>query len=974
MKEEQFELLKTKIKGEILQDELSKITYATDASVYREKPLAVIIPEEKNDIVEIINFAKEHKIPVIPRGAGTSLAGQVVGKGIIVDFSKNFKRIIEVNENEKWVRIEPGVVLDELNNYLEKFGLFFGPETSTSNRCVLGGMLGNNSCGAHSIIYGSTRDHTISIEAVLSDGSIVLFEPITKQEFKKKCEGDSLENRIYKNVYDILSNEENKSRIIENFPDAELKRRNNGYALDLLIHNEVFNTKSSEKFNFCKLLAGSEGTLAFVTEIKLNLVELPPKDKVLVCAHFNTLKEAFNANLIALKFEPGAVEFIDNNILECTANNREQQKNRFFVKGSPKAILIIEFARNNEAEIDKITEKLIGELKEANFGYHFPVIKGTDINKVWTLRKAGLGLLSNIKGDKKSVTVIEDTAVNVKVLPDYLDEFEKILIKYNLSCVYHAHIGSGELHLRPQLNLKDANDLKIFRSIAYDIASLVKKYKGSLSGEHGDGRLRGEFIPFMIGDENYNLLKQVKHTWDPNNIFNPGKIIDTPQMNTHLRYITNTKMPKIKTVFDFSQFGGLLEAAEQCNGSADCRKSSEIGGTMCPSYQATRNENNTTRARANTLREILTYSESKNVFNNPELYKVMDLCLSCKACKSECPSSVDVAKLKAEFLQHYYQANGIPLRTRMIANITRINKLAVKLPSFYNFFLAGSAFTPLFMNLFGFSAKRKMPALNSKTFSKALKKYRENLLPEKVISTVYLFNDEFTNYNNSDIGLKTVQLLNKLGYKVIIPKHIESGRTYLSKGLIKKARKIALKNINYLKDIIGEESPLIGIEPSTILTFRDEYPDLTYGTDKENANRIASNTFMVDEFIAKEIDKGNIVKEQFTNKKADIKLHGHCQQKAIASTIPTLKILSFPENYQATEIPSGCCGMAGSFGFEKEHYELSMKIGELVLFPEVRKSENSIIAAPGTSCRHQIFDGTSRKALHPVEILYDALV
>ncbi|HSH50239.1 MAG TPA: FAD-linked oxidase C-terminal domain-containing protein, partial [Bacteroidales bacterium] len=602
--------------------------------------------------------------------------------------------------------------------------------------------------------------------------------------------------------------------------------------------------------------------------------------------------------------------------------------------------------------------------------------KKKDTQKVWALRKAGLGVLSNMEGDAKPVSVIEDTAVNVEVLPDYMADFQKILEKYKLECVYHAHIGSGELHLRPILNLKDTKDVEMFRTIGLEIAHLVKKYKGSLSGEHGDGRVRGEFIPIIIGKKNYALLQELKSVWDPNHIFNPGKIVNVPSMISDLRYHPGRKEPEIKTIFDFSAVGGIVRATEKCNGSGDCRKTELSGGTMCPSYMATRNETDVTRARANILREFLTHSPKKNPFDHPEIKEVMDLCLSCKACKSECPSNVDVAKLKAEFLQHYYDAHGIPLRSRLIAYITEINRLASFWPALYNFFMGNRNLSSIILRMIGFAPRRSMPLLANQTLKKWMKSYVQSLKPDtNYKSKVFLFNDEFTNYNDTDIGIKTVQLLSRLGYEVVIPKHIDSGRTYLSKGLLRKAKNIAIQNINYLKNTITGDTPLLGIEPSAILTFRDEYPDLVGSALKETAINLAKNALMVDEFLKIEIGKGNITKEQFTREKKHIKLHGHCQQKAVASTEATLFLLSFPENYTAEEIPSGCCGMAGSFGFEKEHYEVSMKIGEMILFPAVRSAgKETLIAAPGTSCRHQIKDGTGRKALHPLEILYGALI
>ncbi|MBN2681987.1 MAG: FAD-binding protein [Bacteroidales bacterium] len=966
----QIEELAEIIDGELHTDEITKLIYSTDASAYREKPIGVVRPKNENDLEKIIVFAGKNKIPLIPRTAGTSLAGQVVGSGLIVDVSKYLTKIIELNTKEKWVRVQPGVVLDELNIFLQPHNLFFGPETSTSNRCMIAGMVGNNSCGAHSLIYGSTRDHTLEIKAFLSDGSSATFGKISNEEFYEKCNNDNLEGKIYRNIRDILENAENRAEIEREFPEKTIKRRNTGYAIDLLAESQPFNTKG-ENFNFCKLLAGSEGTLAFTSEIKLNLVPLPPKEKALVCIHTASLEEALKANLIALKYNPGSIELMDDKILELTKDNIEQNKNRFFVQGKPAAILIVEFAGNTREEIVEKASKMELEMKNIGYGYHFPVLFGSDIKKVWNLRKAGLGLLSNMPGDEKPVPVIEDTAINPEKLPEYIAEFQILLEKHKLNCVYYAHIATGELHLRPVLNLKNPQHVELFHTIALEVAFLVKKYKGSLSGEHGDGRLRGEFIPLMIGEKNYSLLKEIKKTWDPYNIFNPNKITDTPKMNSNLRFTPGQKTRRLDTIFDFSSTQGILRAAEKCNGSGDCRKSEIIGGTMCPSYQASKEEKQTTRARANILREYLTNSNKENPFDHKEIYEIMDLCLSCKACKSECPSSVDVAKLKAEFLQHYYDRRGIPFRTRVIAYLPRINRVTSLFPGITNFFMSNKFFGKIIKSALGFSLKRNLPKLYKTTLYRYTRNLKQNAGTNGL---VYLFNDEFTNFNDTLIGIKTISLLNKLGYEVIIPQHKESGRTFISKGLLRTAKKIANENVRLLQDLISSEKPLIGIEPSALYCFRDEYPELVDRYLVEGASRIAKNTFLIDEFLANEIEKGKISKAIFTDRIQKIKLHGHCQQKAIASTEPMKKILSFPENYEVVEIQSGCCGMAGSFGFEKEHYKLSMQIGELVLLPEVRNTpDDVIIVAPGTSCRHQIKEGTNRDALHPVEVLYDAL-
>ena len=969
MKQHLQKLSKT-LQGDLFFDTTMRTLYATDASSYRELPLAVAIPKTKQDLIQLIHFALEHNTSLIPRTAGTSLAGQVVGSGIIVDVSKYFNKIIELNTNEGWVRVEPGVIRDELNLFLKPHHLFFGPETSTANRAMMGGMVGNNSCGSNSVVYRSTREHLIEVTALLSDGTETVFKSISTDDFHAKCELGNLEGNIYKSIRSLLSNYDNQVEIRKEFPKKSVERRNTGYAIDLLVEMDPF-TAGGDDFNFCSLIAGSEGTLAFITEIKLNVVTAPPKETGLLCVHFNSIDESLHANLIGLKYKPSASELIDHYILECTKENKEQSKNRFFVQGDPGAILVIEFVKETREEILALTNAVEADMRAAGLGYHFPVLFGADTKKIWTLRKAGLGLLSNLPGDEKAVPVIEDTAVDVNDLPNYIRDFNEILKKHDLHAVHYAHAGSGEIHLRPIINLKTKEGNQLFRTIAEEVATLVKKYDGSLSGEHGDGRLRGEFIKQMVGEKNYALLKQVKATWDPNNIFNPNKIVDTPSMNSMLRYEPGQITPAFETIFRFHK-QDILQHAEQCNGSGDCRKTHLSGGTMCPSYMATRNEKDTTRARANILREFLTHSSKDNRYDHKEIYDVMSLCLSCKACKSECPSNVDMAKLKAEFLQHYYDANGVPFRSKLIANFTATAKLGSIAPSIYNFIMGNAVTGAAIKALSGFAIKRSMPTLSKQTLkSWYLKNY---IAPATPIKKIYVFCDEFTNYNDAEIGVKAIRLLTALNYEVIIPKHEESGRTWLSKGLVRKAKLIANKNIELLGGLVSDAQPIIGLEPSAILTFRDEYPDLAIDENLEAATNLAKNSFFIDEFLAREMEAGNITQEQFTNESKSILLHGHCQQKAVGNLADSVKVLSFPANYKVETIPSGCCGMAGSFGYEKEHYEVSMNIGELVLFPKVRAGmDTCTIAAPGTSCRHQIKDGTGAYALHTVEVLFEAL-
>ncbi len=972
-----FDQLVPRLQGKVETGSVIRKLYATDASEYQEFPLAVAFPESESDIAEIIRFASDRGIGLIPRTAGTSLAGQVVGNGIVVDAGRHLNRILSLDAAAGRVRVQPGVVRNELNHFLQPHGILFGPETSTANRAMIGGMVGNNSCGSNSLVYGSTREHLVSCRGFLSDGSEALFKALTREEFEAKCRGPehSLEARIYRTCRDLLAQDENRELIRRHFPKASIPRRNTGYALDLLMDAEVFDPSSDKPFNLCKLIAGSEGTLFFGVEFELNCNPLPPPRSGLLCAHFKDVDQALRAVLLALPHLPHAVELIDRHILEATKRNREQMKNRFFVDGDPGAILVVDIRAAQEETVEGTLEQIIKAMREDGLGYHFPVLRGEDQNRVWDLRRAGQGLMSNVQGDAKPREVCEDTAVDVRDLPAYIAEFDTLMRdKYHIECVYYAHAGSGELHTRPLFNLKTEEGLRMFRGVAEDIAGLVRKYNGSLSGEHGDGRLRGEFIPLMVGPECYSMMRRIKDTFDPRHLFNPGKIIDTPPMDTFLRQGPGHPTPEYATFLDFSDTLGVLRAAEQCNGSGDCRKGALAGGTMCPSYMATRAEEHTTRARANILRQALTHPrDALNPFNNDEIKEVMDLCLSCKACKSECPSNVDIAKLKAEFLQHYYDANGIPLRTRLIAGFSLTSRLASFAPWAWNRVFGNESTRRVLNWVVGFHPERSIPRLHNTTLTKWYRNHSKNKTPNYG-RKIYLFADEFTEYNDVTIGKKAILLLESLGYEVIIPDHLESARTWLSKGLLRRAREIAAENVRRLFPLISEETPLVGIEPSAILGFRDEYPDLVPPDLKAKAKALAPHCLMFEEFIAREVDAGRIRKESFTTEPRLIRLHGHCFQKALASMVPIVRALELPTNYEVRMIPSGCCGMAGSFGYEEEHYEVSMKIGELVLFPAVRaQPEDVLIAAPGTSCRHQIHDGTGRRAYHPAEILFDAL-
>jgi FAD/FMN-containing dehydrogenase/Fe-S oxidoreductase len=966
-------LLDLGLEGEVRTDRSSRLMYATDASIYREEPLAVVYPRNAADIKKLLAFAAKHRTGIIPRAAGTSLAGQVVGPGIVADLSRHFGKILEINAEERWVRMEPGVVPDELNAIVRSHGLLFGPETSTSNRCNIGGMTGNNACGLHSLVYGSVRDHILEVKAILHDGSEAVFGELDEEQYSQKCALQNAEGEIYREIDRIMSDPVNRESIRHDYPDYTIPRRNTGYALDDLLYSEPFTPGSGRRINLARLITGSEGTLALVTEVKMGLIPLPPPVKALSCVHLKHRHEAFRANLIALKYRPWAVELIDSNILSLAATVESQKRNRFFIEGEPGALLIVEFCAAGREEIIASASQMEAEMQAEGLGYAFPLVWGQDVKKVWDLRKAGLGILSNIPGDARPISLIEDCAVDVHRLGDFVEDIENMLATYGKESVYHAHIGTGELHIRPLINLKDPEEAKLLRTIAEETARIVKRYRGSMSGEHGDGRLRGEFIPLIIGHHNYELNRRIKRCFDPNGILNPGKITDTPPMDSFLRYEPGRLTPELKTYYDFSDNGGVVRAAEKCNGSGDCRKSSTMGGTMCPSYMATGDERLTTRARANIMREML-HADRENPWDSREMYDILDLCLACKGCRSECPSGVDIARLKSEFLQHYNDVHPPSLRTRLIASLPEIYSLFSFIPGIFNFLTASKYTSLIIKKVTGFAAERSIPLLAPITFRRWLRRNLTKINLQAPVGEVCLYVDEFTNHNDLDAGIATARLLTGLGYRITVTCNAASARTYISKGFLRKAKKLIIKNIKTFSPLVSEERPLVGIEPSAILGFRDEFPDLAGDELRPEALRLASHTYTLEEFIAREFSAGRIRREMFTDAPVEVLVHVHCQEKAVTTSAPVLAALGIPKNYKVREIPSGCCGMAGAFGYEKEHFDLSQKVGELVLFPEVRKaSDTTIIVVSGTSCRHQVKDGTGRKTLHPAEVLFAAL-
>ncbi|MDA7872037.1 FAD-binding protein, partial [Akkermansiaceae bacterium] len=960
--------------GDFFTDEAVRRIYATDASVYREMPLAVAWPRESQDLIRLVQLASVNTCSLVPRSAGTSLAGQAVGSGIVVDVSRYMDQIEEFDAGEKTIWVQPGVVRDELNRFLAPHGLMFAPDTSTSNRATIGGMVGNNSCGSTSITYGSTRDHVIGMEVILGDGSKVEFTQSNEAEFNEKCGSDTLEGRIYSWVKKTLGSPSNAKLITNNFPDSRIRRRNTGYALDILLGQQPFNPKGSP-FNLSSLICGSEGTLALVSRIKVSLEPKPSPEVALMVVHLESVEEAARATLVARKFDPTGLELLDRYLIQCASKNSEQRKNMFFLEGDPGALLIIEIRKASESSLTDILGELRNTLRNKGLGYAYPVLRGDQRQAVWALRKAGLGSLANLSGDGKAVACIEDTAVAIEDLPSYLSAFQRVIERYGKKCIYYGHIGDGELHLRPVLDLRLGPDRQIFQSITSDVAILVKKFRGSLSGEHGDGRVRGGFIEMMVGKDVYQLFRDLKLVFDPSGVFNPGKIIDVLPMADDLRVgEAGGTIQERDTVFRFIASRGLERMAESCNGSGDCRKSHDTAGVMCPSYMATRDERMSTRARANLLRDLINSSECGDPLARQDLHEILDSCLSCKGCKSECPSNVDMAMLKAEVLQRYQDKNGVSLRSFLIAEYPTILKVVTHIPGGRRFMNSGVVrkFTK---PLLGIAQEREFPVLAEFTLHDWCKKHLAKLQPLKPNkrSSVVFFLDEFTNYHDVEAGVKAIKLMTSLGYQVNVPKLGPSGRTHISKGFVRRARKAAIKNVSRLRRLGLVGKKILGLEPSAILSFRDEYPDLV-SKDLLNVSRaIAKKVMTWEEWFAGEVDAGRITSDDFGDDEKSLIVHTHCHQRALGDSGVLEKILSIPRGFTAVSSDAGCCGMAGSFGYEAEHYALSMKVGSLALFPKITSRGQGVeVAASGTSCRHQIKDGVGVFARHPAEWLYES--
>lgn len=943
------------LRGEVRFDDVARMLYRTDASIYEMEPLGLVIPRDEADVVELVRWASQHGVSILPRGGGTSLAGQSVGASVHVDFSKYMNEILELNVEERWVRVQPGVVLDELNEFLRPHGLLFGPDVSTSSRANIGGMIGNNSCGARSVIYGKTIDHVLGLRAVLADASAVDMGPLEATAYAEKAARDDLEGEVYRRVRAVAL--DNADEIRARFP--AVMRRVSGYNLDEFVDE-------TRPFDLSKIVVGSEGTLCTVVEAKLNLVPLPPH-KGLVAAHFNDLNESLEANIIALETGPASVELTDKLLLDLTGASIEHAPRRRFLQGDPQALLFVEYYADTATELSDKMDQLEVRLREKGMGYAFTrALTPAEQANMWALRKAGLGLLMGMKGEAKPTSGVEDTCVPPEHLPEFVRRVQQAMARHGVDACYYGHCSVGVLHIRPILNLKKPEGIAILRALEDEMSDMALEYGGAMSAEHGDGLARSEWIPKMFGPRIVELLAETKDAFDPRGMMNPGKIVRAPRMDENLRYGQGYTTQKMETFFHFDAEGGFQEAVELCSGVGQCRK--KLVGTMCPSYMATLDEEHSTRGRANALRAALNGSMAGGLLGE-QVHQVMDLCLECKACKAECPSNVDMAKLKYEYLAHYHREHGYPLRSYLFGYIARFARIGSALAPLSNW-IAGSALSRWFLDRFlGIDRRRRLPRFVSEPFSRWFAKRTAAGDADK--GQVVLFNDTFAEYEEPQIAAAATVLLERAGYEVVLVENkVCCGRPLISKGFLEQARAHAQANIAALLPYVERGIPIIGIEPSCILTLRDDYCDLVAG---DGAQRLADSVFMLEEFLAARARAGDLDLE-FKPLARKLLLHGHCHQKALIGTAATLEVLSLPTHFEVEEIASGCCGMAGSFGYEKEHYDVSRQVGQQRLFDVIDAAADDVeVVAVGTSCRHQIADFTGRKARHWAEVLVDAL-
>ena len=955
-----IEILKRRVEGEVRFDKMTRILYGTDASIYQIEPVGVVIPRTADDVIAVVDAAAQHGVTVLPRGGGTSLAGQTVGHSIVMDFSKYMRDVVEVNSEERWVRTQPGIVLDTLNRHVARHGLQFAPDPSTSSRGAVGGAIGNNSCGAHSIMWGKTVDNVHELDVVLSDGQTAHFAELDGAQLETRMRASGLEGDIYRTLFNI--GEENREEVLKRYP--KIQRRVSGYNLDEFV--------GGSDFNMARFVVGSEGTLVTITEAKLRLVP-KPKVAALGVVHCAELNESMEATVAALELGPAAVELIGSMVLRQAKSNLAYSRITDFIEGDPEAILAVELTGETDAEVAAKMDRLEERLARASLGYAFVrLVKPEDQAKVWDVRKAGLGLMMNVPGDAKPLPYVEDTAVAPEVLPEFVRRFDQIVRDHGTEAGYYGHASVGCLHIRPLIDLKHQDGVDRMVSIANEISDLVLEFGGSMSGEHGDGLVRSGFNEKMFGSQLYDAFRDVKKAFDPKGIMNPGKIVDSPPMTDNLRIGPAYSTAPFRSVFDYGEDSSFAQAIEMCNGQGACRK--VHGGTMCPSYMATRDEEHSTRGRASALRAAMSGALPAGSMTDRRLYEVMDLCLDCKGCKAECPSNVDMTKLKYEFLDKYHEANGHSLREWIFGNIGALSRLGSSLAPVSNWMAKPGFVRRMLEKQVGIDKRRPLPLFVSQSFVQWFRARGGSPDSAAKHGQVVLFPDTFTNYNHPELGRAAVKVMEALGYQVVVPKVKCCGRPMMSKGMMSRARANARANVDTAHDYVAEGAKLVGIEPSCILSFGDDYVDLL-GRDDERTRAVADNTMLVEEFVRHALlESGGSLDLTQSKLPEKILVHGHCHQKALMGMGPALEVLRSIEGCDVSEIPSGCCGMAGAFGYETEHYDVSMKIGEETLFPSIRdQSGEFVVVAEGTSCRQQIEHGTGKRARHLVEVLADAL-
>jgi FAD/FMN-containing dehydrogenase/Fe-S oxidoreductase len=941
--------LATELRGDVRFDTVSRALYSTDASVYQIPPLGVALPRSREELRRIVQICARLNCPITMRGGGTSQAGQAIGAGLIVDTSKYLNAILELNVQERWVRVEPGVVLDELNTHLRPHGLRFAPDVSTASRATIGGMMANNSSGARSVMYGKTVDHVIEQEVVLSDGSEATFAPVTDAELASKCVGDTLEARCYRTVVELATT--HRDEIDRRFP--KVLRRVGGYNLDTCT--------PGRPFNLARLMVGSEGTLGVVLSAKLNLVPLPHA-KAVLAIQFEHLLESLEATPIILRHTPSAVEVMDKSILDHTRSSAALEALRqSFIEGDPGALLCVEFYADRAEDLPPRLAAVERELRDHHLGYRYHhALDAAGQARIWSLREAGLGLSMAMRDDAKSISFVEDTAVAPERLRDYIERFMAIVARHGTTAGVYAHASVGCLHVRPVVNMKTEAGVRQFEAIANDISELVLEFGGALSGEHGDGLVRSPFMAKMFGPVLYDAFRTVKQTFDPHGIFNPGKIVNAPPMTANLRFGANYAARNPPTYFDFAE-GGIAGAIEMCSGLGACRKTLE--GTMCPSYMATRDEQHSTRGRANVLRLTIAGRLGESGLGDRGVYDSLDLCLECRACKAECPVGVDVARFKSEFLADYWQRHGTPLDARVLGNARTVATWGSRLAPLSNWIAGSSPSRTLTERVLGVDRRRRLPTFRRRTLSRRAPR------PKGGQVDALLFNDTFTNHYDPEIGLAAMAVLEAAGVRTTLAPNRCCGRPQISKGLLGKAREMASRNTDALYANAASGTPLVFCEPSCLSAVREDAPALLTGEARRRAERVASASVLFEEFAA-------TIASRFTlrNGPVSILLHGHCHQKSMGLVAPSRVLLARIPGASVVDLDAGCCGMAGSFGYARDHYDVSRAIGERKLFPAVRhKPDGAVVVAAGTSCRHQIADFTGETAVHPAVLLHSLL-